>query len=799
MADYLHKTREELIDEIETLKQRIHLLSQENAENRNNDREENSFRQLVELLPQTVYETDLAGKIIYANNFAYEMFGLSKDDFEKGVYAVDFIAPEDMQKAVTNFTTALQGGYSSDKEYTAVKKDGTRFSVLIYSALIYKNSTPSGLRGLIIDISAQKKRDEKIQLMNSVIDKVSQPIFWIDSEGTIIYLNRAGYELINENASEITGKKIWEYQKSLSPEKWVSFWDELKTKNRTSSISKITNKNGDELVIENRSNFIKTKSIEFCFTYSIDISEKIKAEEDLRKLSKAIEQSTHSVIITDTKGTIEYINPNFSMVTGYKPEEILGKTLNILKPGYAPKETFKEVWDALNSGNEWRGEFLNKRKNKELYWESVLITPVKNTKGEVKNFLALKVDISDKKEMDLELKRALDRAEESSRLKSSLLANMNHEIRTPLTGILGMAQILNEELSSTFLSQFAQNILISGKRLMTTLNAILDLSELESDNTQVTASEFYLGSQLKYTLGYYIDLAEKKDLYFHFDCNDINIAAYTDQKLCNQIIMNLVDNAVKYTNKGGIEITVDPVEEENDVWVRVSVKDTGIGISQENIEIIFEEFRQISEGLNRTFEGSGLGLALVKKMINLIGGRIEVKSVQGAGSEFIVHFPAVKTQSDVDFETSSTFVTEESSICETELPSILLVEDNEINTAVVVNFLNKYCAIDQAETGEIAVQLAEANKYELILMDINLGSGIDGVEAARQIRNLNGYENIPIVAVTGYAMASDKKKILSQGFDYHIAKPFTKDELIELTSRIIPSAAVEAQNRRECF
>lgn len=789
MTDYLHKTREELVEEIEILKKKIHLLTQENRNAASDVREETSFIELVENLPQVIFETDPAGKILYANKYAFTMFGTSEQEFEKGIYAIDFIAPEDMQRAVDSFKNALEGKDSGNKEYTALRKDGTRFPILIFSSLFYKNGIAAGLRGLIVDISFQSKYLDKLHLMNTVINKVSQPIFWIDEAGTLIFANQAGCELFEVEFDNINGTKIWEYYNSLNPETWQQLWSELKSQGKLSKTAKFIDKNGQQKTIENRANYIKTKTMDFCFVYSVDFTEKIKAEEDLRKLSKAIEQSTHSVIITDTSGTIEYINPNFSHVTGYLPSEILGKTLNILKPGYAPIETYREVWKSLKSGNEWRGEFLNKRKNKELYWESVLITPVKNKKGEVTNFLALKVDISDKKEMDLELKRALDRAEESSRLKSSLLANMNHEIRTPLTGILGMAQILNEELSSSFLSQFAQNILLSGKRLMTTLNAILDLSELESDNTQIFASEFYLGSQLKYTLGYYIDMAEKKGLYFRFNCNDNDLAANTDKKLCNQIIMNLVDNAVKYTHKGGIEISVDQIEEESNYWLKVSIKDTGIGISVENQEFIFEEFRQISEGLNRTFEGSGLGLALVKKMINLLGGRIEVKSIEGFGSEFSVYFPAVKTQTEIDIETKEVLADEESVYKENLLPSILLVEDNEINTAVVVNFLSKNCIIDLADTGEKAVELAENNKYELILMDINLGTGIDGLEAVKIIRELPGYKTIPIIAVTGYAMASDKKKILSQGFDYHIAKPFTKDDLIGLINKIITPAA----------
>jgi PAS domain S-box-containing protein len=793
MAEQLQKTRGELIKEIEELKSRVARLEEEREAFPFSKAVCYDYKTLAELLPQTVFETDLAGKITFFNENSFELFGYTKDDMAKGLYAVDLIAPEDISRMVDDFSEKIKGKNSLNTEYTMLRKDGSRFPAIIYSNLVFTDNTPSGIRGILIDLSEQKTHYDRLLLMDTAIDNVSQPIFWINSEGEIIYVNLAARELLNKPSSGVIRKKIWEFHSRLSDEKWKQFWKELTVKKKIVDIFKFDNTEGKTLIFEGHSNLLKTPSMEFSFIYVADITEKIKAEEELQKVSKAIEQSSQSVIITDNKGIIEYINPNFTRVTGYLPKDVIGKKLNILKSGYSSDELFEEVWNALQNGEQWKGEFLNKRKNRQLYWESVLISPVKNKKGEITNFLTLQEDISSTKEMELELKRALDRAEESSRLKSSLLANMNHEIRTPLTGILGMAQILNEELSSPFLSQFAQNIIISGKRLMTTLNAILDLSELEADTAQINISDFYLGSQLKYSLGYYVELAEEKKLRFNFELNDENIAAHTDQKMCNQIIMNLVDNAIKYTNKGEILLRIDPVSENGASWLKVTVKDTGIGISEEDQTLIFEEFRQLSEGLNRSFEGSGLGLALVKKMVSVLGGRIEVKSILGLGSEFIVYFPAVRTFSVEEYDTPEPAITQDNGIESEMLPSILLVEDNEINTEVVLNFLNKSAIVDHVDSGEHALEVVAKKRYELILMDINLGTGIDGVKTAKRIKKTAGYEKVPIIAVTGYAMASEKRKFLEQGLDYHIAKPFSKDELIELINKVLATVA-EQQN-----
>lgn len=779
------KSNEDLLKEIEELKQENKFLKESSKKDFHPEDNEINFQDLVESLPQSVFESDLAGKINFTNHNAFKMFGYSKEDLAGGIYITDLIAPEDMERAILNITNLLKGIKPENNEYVAIKKDGKKFPILVYSNTINENSGPLGIRGIVIDLSDQRKYDDNLQIIGTAIEKVSQPIFLIDSQGTIIYLNEKACKFGVTSVIETRGIKIWEFIPKISKETWNLFWNQLKEKGKIVENSKITTPDGNEHILENHSNHIKVHLTEFCFIYSLDITERVKTEEELRKISKAIEQSSHSVIITDNKGVIEYTNPNFSQVTGYAPKEIKGKILNILKPGYASQKIYDEIWAALNSGNEWKGEFLNKRKNRQYYWESVFITPVRNKKGDVTNFLALKEDINEKKELELELKRALDRAEESSRLKSSLLANMNHEIRTPLTGILGMAQILNEELQDPFLIQFSKNILISGKRLMTTLNAILDLSELESDTTKISISEFFLGSQLKYSLSYFIDLAASKNLYFDFYLNDEGVVANTDQKICNQIVMNLVDNAIKYTNQGGITVSVNPVTEGNSFWLKVSVKDTGIGISEENQSVIFEEFRQISEGINRAFEGNGLGLALVKKMINILDGKIELISKPGFGSEFSVYFPALKTNSSNLIEINDEFNNEDITTGLEILPLVLLVEDNEINTEVVLNFLNKSCITDHAMSGEEALEMAAIKTYQIILMDINLGTGMDGVQASKEIRKIPGYEKTPIVAVTGYAMASEKKKFLAQGLNFHLSKPFSKDELIDLVNNIL--------------
>ncbi|MEJ2618520.1 MAG: PAS domain S-box protein, partial [Ignavibacteriaceae bacterium] len=211
-----------------------------------------------------------------------------------------------------------------------------------------------------------------------------------------------------------------------------------------------------------------------------DITFMKKAEEQILKLSRAVEQSPASIIITSVEGKIEYVNPKFEKVTGYSFNEVAGENPRILSSGLLKSSEYKMLWDTILSGNDWTGEFQNKKKNGELYWASALISPVKDPEGKIIYFLGMQEDITERKKTEFELIRSKEKAEEMNRLKSVFLANMSHELRTPMVGILGFAQILKEQLADTSNAEMAELLIKSGKRLLTTLESILEFSQLES-------------------------------------------------------------------------------------------------------------------------------------------------------------------------------------------------------------------------------------------------------------------------------------------------------------------------------
>jgi PAS domain S-box-containing protein len=536
-------------------------------------------------------------------------------------------------------------------------------------------------------------------------------------------------------------------------------------------------------------------------TYSFfsfrDITDKISLQQQIKRLSYVIENSSSMVILTNAEGLIEYTNTKFTEITGYYFEEVFGKKLVLLGQEEVSDIQENEIWNLVRNGNNWRGEIKNKKKSGDEYWESVFISPMMDENGSISYFLVLKDDLTFKKEIELELKRALDCAEEANKLKFNLLSNMSHELRTPLTGIIGFSSLLRDELMDTDHVQITDKILKSSKRLLVTLNSVLNLAEIESGNYPISLTEFNLSTYTKYFLTNYDKNATEKNLTFDIEIIDDEILAVGDENLFKQILMHITDNAIKFTNVGGVKVQVTSQEDDQgNPMAVVKVIDSGIGICEDDQTKIFREFRQLSEGIRRNFEGSGLGLSVAKKMIKLMKGDITVKSNLNEGSVFSIILPGLRKNmfnSDLtitvkpDSETKVfTPVIKKSNFEKSEvIPSILSIEDNLLNSELVNLFLRNIFTVDSANNYDQALHKLRTGKYDAVLIDINLGKGPSGIDIAKEIRNMAGYELIPLIALTGYALLKDEKYLLSEGFNYYLHKPFDREDLIKVLNKAL--------------
>jgi CheY-like chemotaxis protein/two-component sensor histidine kinase len=364
---------------------------------------------------------------------------------------------------------------------------------------------------------------------------------------------------------------------------------------------------------------------------------------------------------------------------------------------------------------------------------------------------------------------------------------MSHELRTPMIGILGYSDLLMAELTDENHRKMARTIQDSGQRLIETLNLILDLSRLEANKQNINYQVVNLNDLVRNVSFHFEAAAGRKNLFLKLNLPPYDVVAKTDVRIIRDIMNNLINNALKFTKEGGVFITLEVFHRD----FVIAIKDTGIGIPKESLGLIFEEFRQVSEGISRGFQGTGLGLTICKKYIELLGGQISVKSTPGQGSEFTFQVPLISENSSKT-EVSIGLIQNENTDDRIEKNKtsgltkrkILIVEDDVTSRDVINLFLKNIYNVEFAGNGETALKLVQDNKYDLILMDINLGLGISGIEVTNHIRSIEHYKNVPIIAATAFAMLGDREKFLARGFNHYISKPYLKKQLLKLIADI---------------
>lgn len=515
---------------------------------------------------------------------------------------------------------------------------------------------------------------------------------------------------------------------------------------------------------------------------SRDISKRIAAQTELRKLSRAVEQSPDSIVITNKDGDIEYVNPKFTELTGYTKEEVIGKNPSILSSGEHPDSYYKELWDTVLAGKDWHGEFRDKKKSGDLYWESANISPLLNSDGVITHFVAVKEDITEQKNMIDELIKAKEKAEESDRLKSAFLANMSHEIRTPMNGILGFTSLLLEpDLTTEEKTRYIGIVHKSGQRMLNTVNDIIEISKIEAGLISMHITPVGVNELLTEMVAFFTPEAEKKGLKLNLTnklSND-HPAISSDKNKLDSILMNLIKNAIKHTNSGTINIGC----KQDNKNLEFYVQDTGIGIPANRRGAIFNRFEQADIADSSALEGLGLGLSIAKSYVEMLDGKIWVESEVGIGSTFYFTLPnneEKQEKNDIDNHTTTPQTTTERRL------KVLIAEDDEASYMFMKTILSMHNITSiYAANGLEAVNAFNKNPdISLILMDIKMPV-MNGMEATRQIRQTN--KTIPIIAQTAYAFQSEKVDIMNSGCNDLLAKPILQEELLKMILRYFPA------------
>jgi PAS domain S-box-containing protein len=690
--------------------------------------------------------------------------------------------------------------------------------------------------GTQLDITERKKAEiALIDLKESyrLLVEHSPEAIAVHSKGIVIYVNKAIVKLMDAKSSkELIGKPVMSFVHQ-------DYKDIVIERIRKTQVEKKLSDTIEEKFITLKRKIIDVEVTTIPFTYNgipstqiviRDITEK-KREEKIKSAIYRISEFAHSIKTLD-----ELFESVHKIVAGLMPVENFyialfeektdvisfpyfvdeldetpkphklrkGLTEYVLKTGkplLANPKVFQELFkknevESIGAKSiDWMGVPLKIRD--KVFGVLVVQSYSKGIRYNsqelnILNFISEQVAMSiSVKKSEAELIKAKTSAEEASNLKSSLLSNMSHELRTPMNGILGFSEIIFEESSEPYIKELANYIQTSGKRLMKTLNSIMNLSQLEAGGNILLNEEFDLIHEIQIIINSFIPIANQKNLYLNFVYLHPSINLYSDKNLVQQIVSNLIDNALKFTSVGGVTIGVNLVKISGKKIVEIKVTDSGIGIANEYKNLIFKEFRQISEGIRRNYEGSGLGLSLTKKMVKLLNGKITFESYQGKGTIFNVILPVVnnpntyKKTEKKQHHKESKLVRKTPQKTSINLPKILLIEDNEISIKLTKQFLSKICKFDYTKKPKTAINMVKDAKYDLILMDINLGCEIDGLKLAQQIRNICGYKKTPIVAVTGYALSGDRERILKGGCSDYIKKPFNKTTLINTINKIL--------------
>jgi len=764
---------------------------------------EENIKNTFNLSPSIIAKANLIkGYFIEANHAVTRILGYSVEEFISKPF-IELIHPDDQQKSIDEKKEQIKGKEVNFFENRYLCKDGSYKWIAWNGTRADKNGMVTAIGTDITErkkaeqelIIAKEKAEESEELFRKIITTVPDIIIRTNLDGIIVFSNDA---LIKQfpalTKDKVIGKNIFEFivetdlpraientkrmfEQSLGIQEYnLKLYDEIIYNcevNGEVLRDSDSQPNGMVYVIRN---ITERKQIELEL-----IKAKEKAEESEFKIRSMFENTQIGILYCDSLGNILEVNPILLDILGSPSAEATKKinTLTfkpLLENGFAQNmvkciRDKKIVTDDTVYTSKW---------GKTVFMKYYLVPVIVN--NEVIGVWANLNNLTDLYEVQEQLKTAKEKAEESDRLKSAFLANMSHEIRTPMNGILGFASLLKEpDLSGSEQKQYIGVIERSGERMLNIINDIIDISKIESGTMELNIKEQNINTQLKYILAFFKLEAQNKGLKLilknTLPAEKAKIS--TDGEKVSAILINLIKNAIKYTDEGFIEFGCDFIEKQDSSFLQFSVKDTGIGISKERKNIIFERFIQEDIQDIHARQGVGLGLSISRAYIEMLGGRIWVESKKGKGSKFYFTIPIESIGSEETEEENKSKIINKFNPLNLK---ILLAEDDKTSSNFISIILSDYSKeIIKVKTGKETIETCRLNPdIDLILMDIQMPE-INGYEATKQIRQFN--KEVIIIAQTAYGLISDREKALEAGCNDYIAKPIKKEKLIELLEK----------------
>jgi PAS domain S-box-containing protein len=740
-----------------------------------------------------------SGKILEVNQGYLDMFGYSKEEVignsSIGLGIIDY---KERKKLITE---VQQSGFVKNRVMRFNTKSGGQFTCVLSYKLVKLNGKDCGIV-LLSNASSNKDLDtalaENMRKFQTIFDSSPTGICIVELEsGKIFDANKAFLGTYGYAKEELIGHSTIELGIMHSEER-NKYLEELNAKGSLRNWEQVTyTKDGKEITGLLSDIIIDLNNKKYSLTLINDISEIKKIEtalfENKTKLQTLFDFNPGGIALFDLEtGKIQEVNQAFLDICGFTREEMLDHTvteLGILPPGL--RTTYKYKLEEF--GTIRNLEQIIRRKNGSLV--TILFSSIVLDIGGRKCTLDIINDISDRKELENQLVAATERAHQAVKSEERFLANMSHEIRTPMNGIIGMVNLLEQTRLNDEQKEYAGWIKDSSEILLTIINDILDISKINAGKMAFEKTPFSIYDVLR-NLTISMELkAKEKNIAFHSHM-DLSVPQKVlgDPVRLFQILLNLAGNAVKFTDKGEVTISINKLKEDSEtISLEFIVRDTGIGIAPEKITALFEPFVQAASDITRKYGGTGLGLSISKRLVEMQGGVIHAESELGKGSAFTFNLTYKKYVPGA----KPSVVNHAKELLNGRNISgirVLLAEDNKISQKVAVKTMGKWgVTVDVADNGLKVVELAGSKHYDLILMDVQMPE-MDGFEATNQIRNFlpPPASKVPIIAMTASVIRLDKAKCIELGMDDYISKPFKPEELYKmLSAHALPASPAE--------
>jgi PAS domain S-box-containing protein len=690
------------------------------------------------------------------------------------------------------------------------RADGREGRVVVgYTAPLPKGSGPAFLaeEGQLLDAIAgnltraiERSRDAEtmrgtLAQLQAILDQAPLAIELVDlATWRFIEVNPASFGALGYTREEMLGMTVADIQAELAPQELARVMDSLAKAGSARFETLHRCKDGRILDVDVNVRVIRREGRDAVVGIWRDITAEKEAKTQIRMLSMAVEQSPSAVIITDLDAKITYVNDAFCQATGYGREEALGKDPGFIKSGKTPSTTYEALWAALNAGESWTGELVNRTKDGRERTESAHILPLRDTDGRVRHYVALKEDITETKRMaeelqtyhvhleqlvearTLELQQAKQAAESASRAKSDFLANMSHEIRTPMNAIIGLTHLLERDVSDPVHTERLAKISGAAQHLLGIINDILDLSKIEAGRLQLEQSDFELERIIDNICGLMRERAGEKRIELVVDLQGLPPILHGDGLRLGQILLNFLGNAVKFTESGSIWLHGRTTRRpDGGLMTRFEVRDTGIGLTPEQQGRLFDSFEQADASTTRKYGGTGLGLAISRRLTELMGGRIGVESQLGRGSSFWVEIP---------FRATLGGDAPGPPLAATRAKRALVVDDLPEARESLAAMLERFeLTVTTAPDGATALRLtAEQDKsgqpFDLLLVDWQMPI-MDGLEVGSRLSAMALKRQPMRLLVTAYGDGPAREVLAAHGFLAVLPKPLTPSRLFD--------------------